>query len=145
MDAGKQSSSTIWTREAVREYEVALVAYIEGHRIHVPWEKVAAYLPGRTVAEVKEHYDELVEGICRTHPYAMSLPYCHLPEDSAAGCSDGNMGSVVEPRRDQGEITSTAESNPGQGNDTSGDSVITDEHHPSEDDEQGQEAGSKAP
>ncbi|CAL9094852.1 unnamed protein product [Musa textilis] len=145
MDAGKQSSSTIWTREDVRRLEVALVKYIEGNQIPVPWDKVAAYLPGRTVAEVKDHYDELVEDICRTDPYALSLPYCYLPEESDAGCSDGNIGSVVEPTRDQGEITSAAEGNPGQRNDTSCVSVLTEELDPSENDEQGQEAETKGP
>ncbi|KAJ8504686.1 hypothetical protein OPV22_005572 [Ensete ventricosum] len=119
MDAGKQSSSSTWSWEENKKFEVALLQYIGNHPISIPWDKIAAGLPGRTVDEIKAHYDELVEDICRIDPYALSLPDCDLPEESAAGGSDGNKGSADEPRRDQGEIKSAAESNPGQSINTS--------------------------
>ncbi|URE00070.1 Myb-like DNA-binding domain [Musa troglodytarum] len=119
MGAGKQSSSSFWSWEENKKFEVALVAYTENHPIPIPWDKLAAELPGRTVAEVKAHYDELVEDICKIDSFVLSLPDCDVPEESAAGCSDANRGSVDEPRRDQEEIKSAGEGNPRQRKNTS--------------------------
>ncbi|CAL9753392.1 unnamed protein product [Musa acuminata subsp. burmannicoides] len=144
MDAGKQGSSSFWSWEENKKFEVAIVAYTENHHIPIPWDKIAADLPGRTVAEIKAHYDELLEDICRIELYAQSLRDCDVPVQSAAGCSVANRGSVNEPRRDQEEIKSAAEGNPGQRKNTSDDSC-TEILHPSEDDEQGQEKEIKDP
>ncbi|CAL9094850.1 unnamed protein product [Musa textilis] len=144
MGAGKQSSSSFWSWEENKKFEVALVAYTENHPIPIPWDKLAAELPGRTVAEVKAHYDELVEDICKIDSFVLSLPDCDVPEESAAGCSDANRGSVDEPRRDQEEIKSAGEGNPRQRKNTSDDSC-TEILQPSEDDEQGQEKEIKDP
>ncbi|KAI8031349.1 Transcription factor SRM1 [Camellia lanceoleosa] len=87
MSTNGTSSSSSWTREQDKAFENALAIFSEesGDR----WEKVAAMVPGKTVEEIKHHYEILVEDINAIESDLVPLPHY---KDSASRAGDFGVG-----------------------------------------------------
>lgn len=82
MTADEVGSSSVWTREQDKAFENAIATYAEDASDR--WEKIAADVPGKTVEEVKNHYDLLVDDVNRIDSGCVPLP-------SYSSSSDGSM------------------------------------------------------
>ncbi|CAL9760451.1 unnamed protein product [Musa acuminata subsp. burmannicoides] len=86
----EESCGSSWTREQEKAFENALATHPEdcGDR----WEKIAADVPGKTIEEVKDHYELLVEDINGIESGRIPLP-CY-PSSSEGGdhANDGGSG-----------------------------------------------------
>ncbi|KAI3502042.1 hypothetical protein L1887_30073 [Cichorium endivia] len=85
------AKESIWTREQDRAFENALVAYPEEDS-NDRWEKIATSVPGKSVKEIKHHYELLLEDLDRIESGIVPLPcYSTSSDDSAShGDDDGN-------------------------------------------------------
>ncbi|KAK9275840.1 hypothetical protein L1049_023113 [Liquidambar formosana] len=63
MTADETGSSTLWTREQDKAFENALAIHPEDASDR--WEKIAADVPGKTLEEIKHHYELLVDDVNR--------------------------------------------------------------------------------
>ncbi|MBA0601580.1 hypothetical protein Gorai_004754, partial [Gossypium raimondii] len=57
MTVEEADSSSKWSREQDKAFENALASYPEDFSDR--WEKIAANVPGKTLEEIKEHYELL--------------------------------------------------------------------------------------
>eukprot|EP01018_Ginkgo_biloba_P026207 Gb_11171 [translate_table: standard] len=71
-------SSSEWNREQEKAFENALVVHFEDTKDR--WEKIASVVPGKGPAEVKLHYEILVEDINSIEAGRVPLP-CYISED----------------------------------------------------------------
>lgn len=65
-------SSSFWTREEDKAFENALAIYSDDS---APWEKIAAAIPGRTVDEIKNHFEVLVADVNSIESGLLPLPH----------------------------------------------------------------------
>ncbi|XP_039040335.1 transcription factor SRM1-like isoform X2 [Hibiscus syriacus] len=86
MSADEPGNSSEWSREQDNAFENALATYPEDCSDR--WEKIAAAVPGKTLEEIKEHYEILVDDVNRIESGFVPLP----PYDSAYS-SVGQAGS----------------------------------------------------
>ncbi|GAB4830114.1 hypothetical protein Ancab_019756, partial [Ancistrocladus abbreviatus] len=54
----KSQPTTVWTREEDKKFKSALVLYDDDPNA---WEKIATGFPGKSVADIKQHYLDLVD------------------------------------------------------------------------------------
>ncbi|KAJ4883200.1 Duplicated homeodomain-like superfamily protein [Raphanus sativus] len=81
-----------WSREDDIAFERALASYTD--ESEEKWEKIAADVPGKSVQQIKEHYELLVEDVSRIESGCVPLPsYRGYPLEDAGGCDDGGGGS----------------------------------------------------
>ncbi|WOK94832.1 transcription factor DIVARICATA [Canna indica] len=83
----QESSSSLWTREQDKAFENALAEHPEDCANR--WEKIAADVPGKTIEDIKRHYELLVEDISGIESGRVPLP-CY-PSSSEVG-DKGNEG-----------------------------------------------------
>ncbi|KAK9115501.1 hypothetical protein Sjap_014448 [Stephania japonica] len=74
-------SSSLWNREQEKAFENALATQPEDSKDR--WEKIAAAVPGKTLEEIKHHYELLVEDI-------KSIESGHIPLPSYVTSSEGS-------------------------------------------------------
>ncbi|XP_027360796.1 transcription factor SRM1-like isoform X2 [Abrus precatorius] len=80
-----------WSREQDKAFENALATYPEDAPDR--WEKIAADVPGKTIEEIKLHYELLVEDINQIESGCVPLPpYNSSSEGSASHASDDGAG-----------------------------------------------------
>lgn len=85
VDEGASISS--WSREQDKAFENALATYPEDDADR--WEKIAADVPGKTVDEIKHHYELLVEDISQIESGCVPLPsYNSSSEGSSSQAGD---------------------------------------------------------
>ncbi|GMP26801.1 hypothetical protein CsSME_00003088 [Camellia sinensis var. sinensis] len=87
MSTNGTGSSSSWTREQDKAFENALAIFSEESSDR--WEKVAAMVPGKTVEEIKHHYEILVEDINAIESDLVPLPHY---KDSASRAGDFGVG-----------------------------------------------------
>ncbi|KAM7262243.1 hypothetical protein ACFE04_021320 [Oxalis oulophora] len=81
-------SSSVWSRDQDKVFENALVTYPEDDLDR--WEKIAADVPGKTVEELKEHYELLVDDITKIESGCVPLPnYNSCSENSTRHADEG--------------------------------------------------------
>lgn len=81
------SCSSLWTREQDKAFENALVAYPED--ISDRWEKIAEEIPGKTIEDIKHHYELLVDDVSQIESGCVDLPtYSSLSEGSTSQAGD---------------------------------------------------------
>ncbi|XP_047322487.1 transcription factor SRM1-like [Impatiens glandulifera] len=87
---GDTSLSSSWNREQDKAFENALATYPEedGNNEEERWEKIAADVPGKSLEEVKHHYEILMDDVIRIESGVVPLPIYECSKD----------GSVVDPR-----------------------------------------------
>ncbi|KAG6503506.1 transcription factor SRM1-like [Zingiber officinale] len=81
-----------WTRDQEKAFENAIATHPEG--CGERWEKIAADVPGKTVEDVKDHYDLLVEDVNRIQSGRVPLPFYPSPSDGADHATDAGGGGV---------------------------------------------------
>ncbi|KAM1101999.1 hypothetical protein ACFX19_010899 [Malus domestica] len=80
-------SSSLWTREQDKSFENALATYPEDSSDR--WEKIAADVQGKTLEEIKHHYDLLLEDLTQIEAGVVPLPcYNSSSEGSTSHASD---------------------------------------------------------
>ncbi|XP_074573544.1 transcription factor SRM1-like [Curcuma longa] len=79
-----------WTRDQEKAFENALATHPED--CSERWEKIAADVPGKTVEDVKDHYDLLVEDVNRIQSGRVPLPSYPSPSDGADHATDTGGG-----------------------------------------------------
>ncbi|KAK6929049.1 SANT/Myb domain [Dillenia turbinata] len=89
---GEQSSG--WTRKEDKIFEEALVMVPED--VQNRWEVIAEYLPGKSAAEVREHYEKLVHDILEIDAGRVELP-SYTDEFARHGSGWDDDGSRAQP------------------------------------------------
>ncbi|CAN7113907.1 unnamed protein product [Brassica rapa subsp. narinosa] len=85
------SDGSVWSREDDIAFERALASYTD--ESEEKWEKIAADVPGKSVEQIKEHYEVLVEDVGRIESGCVPLPDYGSPEGSNGhGGDDGGSG-----------------------------------------------------
>ncbi|XP_061354284.1 transcription factor SRM1-like [Gastrolobium bilobum] len=84
-------SSSEWSREQDKAFENALAIHPEDASDR--WEKIAADVPGKTVEEIKQHYELLVYDINQIESGCVPLPsYNSSSEGTTSQASDEGIG-----------------------------------------------------
>lgn len=87
MTVDEKSKSLIWSREQDKAFENALATYPEDASDR--WEKIAADVPGKTLEEIKDHYELLVDDVNQIESGFIPLP-------SYSSASDGSPSHAME-------------------------------------------------
>lgn len=82
-----ESSSSMWSREQDKAFENALATYPEEDVDR--WEKIAADVPGKSLEEIKYHYEILIDDVSRIESGCVPLP-CYMTS------SDGSLNYAGE-------------------------------------------------
>ncbi|WZZ37964.1 hypothetical protein YC2023_034223 [Brassica napus] len=91
MTVEEVSDGSVWSREDDIAFERALASYTD--ESEEKWEKIAADVPGKSVEQIKEHYEVLVEDVGRIESGCVPLPDYGSPEGSSGhGGDDGGSG-----------------------------------------------------
>ncbi|KAG2300777.1 hypothetical protein Bca4012_012500 [Brassica carinata] len=90
MTVEEVSDGSAWSREDDIAFERALASYTDESE-EEKWEKIAAHVPGKSVEQIKEHYELLVEDVCRIESGCVPLPAYGSPYDADAA-DDGGSG-----------------------------------------------------
>lgn len=96
MSVDEGGSSSLWTREQDKAFENALATYPEEDSDQ--WEKIAADVPGKTLEEIKHHYELLVEDINLIESGCVALPnYSSSSEGTTSHAGDEGTGRKGGP------------------------------------------------
>nr|UNZ81759.1 transcription factor MYB 3 [Rheum palmatum] len=89
MTAGEKGTSSLWTFEEDKAFENAIATFPEDSEDW--WEKIADEVPGKTLDEIKQHYDILVEDVKQIDSGRVALPnYSSSSEgDTSQAAEDG--------------------------------------------------------
>ncbi|GAV62342.1 Myb_DNA-binding domain-containing protein [Cephalotus follicularis] len=90
MTEDKEGSSSVWSREQDKAFENALANYPEDSSDR--WEKIAVDVPGKTMEEIKHHYELLVEDINRIESGCVPLPRYNSSSEGSVSHA-GNEGT----------------------------------------------------
>ncbi|GMH10891.1 hypothetical protein Nepgr_012732 [Nepenthes gracilis] len=91
MTADEKDALSSWSREEDKAFENALATHPEDSADW--WEKIAADVPGRTLEEVKHHYDLLVQDVNRIESGCVPIPsYSSSSEGSTSHAGDDGAG-----------------------------------------------------
>ncbi|CAN4090361.1 unnamed protein product [Withania somnifera] len=82
-----KSKSSIWSREQDIAFENALATYPEDSTKR--WEKIAADVPGKTLQEVKNHYERLLDDVSRIESGCVPLPCYNSSSNRLSSHGDG--------------------------------------------------------
>lgn len=88
MDEASGSSS--WSREQDKAFENAIATYLEDASDR--WEKISTDVPGKSLDEIKEHYELLMDDISRIESGYVPLPSYNSPEGSAGHAGEEGTG-----------------------------------------------------
>lgn len=95
----EESSSSVWSREEDIQFEKAIASYSEDYSDR--WEKIAAEVAGKSVEEVKHHYELLVEDVKQIESGFVEVPRYNSSSDGstshagdeATGKKGGSFGN----------------------------------------------------
>ena len=90
MTLDEAGSSSEWSREQDKAFENALATYPEDSSDR--WEKIAADVSGKTLEEIKEHYELLEDDVNRIESGCVPLPPYNSSESSADHAGDEGTG-----------------------------------------------------
>ncbi|XVF44589.1 hypothetical protein PTKIN_Ptkin02bG0136700 [Pterospermum kingtungense] len=90
MTMDEAGSSSEWSREQDKAFENALATHPEDSSDR--WEKIAADVPGKTLEEVKEHYELLEDDLHRIESGCVPLPAYDSSESSTGHASEEGTG-----------------------------------------------------
>nr|GMD18029.1 transcription factor DIVARICATA-like isoform X2 [Ipomoea batatas] len=100
-----ESSSSVWSRELDKAFENALATYPED--LSDRWEKIAADVPGKSLKEVKLHYEILMDDVSRIESGCVPLPYYDSSSDSLTSHDDKKGGNSGQGNNDSHHGKST--------------------------------------
>ncbi|WZZ22812.1 hypothetical protein YC2023_124199 [Brassica napus] len=98
MTVEEVSDGSAWSREDDIAFERALANHTD--ESEEKWEKIAADVPGKSVDQIKEHYELLVEDVDRIESGCVPLPSYRSPLDDAG--DDGGSSKRGGNSHDQG-------------------------------------------
>lgn len=107
MPAASELSSSVWSREQDKQFEKAIATYPEDTLDR--WEKIAADVPGKSVEEVQQHYEVLVDDVQRIESGYIEVP-CY---NSTSDGSTSQAGDGTSSRKGVNSGQSNGESNHG--------------------------------
>ncbi|CAL0316449.1 unnamed protein product [Lupinus luteus] len=84
-----------WTHHQDKLFERALVVVPENTPER--WEKIAVKVPGKSAAEVKEHYDDLVHDVFEIDSGRIAVP--EYTDESSSACDSSNQISFMSKRK----------------------------------------------
>lgn len=95
-----ESSSSVWSREQDKKFEKAIATYPEDSSDR--WEKIAAQVPGKSVEDIKDHYQLLVDDVNQIESGFIQVPCYNSSsddptshaDDEGAGKKSGNSGPL---------------------------------------------------
>lgn len=91
MTVDEVGSSSVWTKEQDKAFENALATYPEDASDR--WEKIAADVPGKSLEEIKHHYEVLVDDVNRIESGSVPLPsYNNSSDGSTSHAGDEGTG-----------------------------------------------------
>ncbi|RDX61478.1 Transcription factor SRM1 [Mucuna pruriens] len=90
MTVDEVGSSSEWSKEQDKAFENALAIHPEDASDR--WEKIAADVPGKTLEEIKHHYELLVEDVNQIESGCVPLPSYNSSEGSTSHASDEGAG-----------------------------------------------------
>ncbi|XP_004513250.1 transcription factor SRM1 [Cicer arietinum] len=91
MTVDEVESISEWSREQDKAFENALATYPEDASDR--WEKIAADVPGKTMEEIKQHYEFLVDDVNQIEAGCVPIPsYNSSSEGSTSHASDEGVG-----------------------------------------------------
>lgn len=82
MTVDEAGSSSLWSLEQDKAFENALASHPEDDSDR--WEKIAVDVPGKTVEEIKHHYELLVEDVNLIESGCVPLPSYSSSSDGSA-------------------------------------------------------------
>ncbi|KAF8398656.1 hypothetical protein HHK36_014511 [Tetracentron sinense] len=93
MTADEKDYSSLWSREQEKAFENALAIHPEDSSDR--WEKIAADVPGKTLAEIQHHYELLVEDIKSIESGNVPSPcYVSSSDDSTDHAGEDGAGKM---------------------------------------------------
>lgn len=90
MTVDEVGSSSEWTKEQDKAFENALAIHPEDAPDR--WEKVAADVPGKTLEEIKHHYELLVDDVNQIESGCVPLPSYNSSSEGSSHASDEGAG-----------------------------------------------------
>lgn len=91
MSVDEVDYSSLWSREQDKAFENALATYPEDDLDR--WEKIAADVPGKTIEEIKHHYEILVDDVNLIESGCVPLPnYTSSSEGSTSHAGEEGTG-----------------------------------------------------
>lgn len=90
MKADEAGDSSAWSREQDKAFENALATYPEDSADR--WEKIAADVPGKSLEEIKHHYELLVDDINNIESGCVPLP-CYNSSSDGSTSHAGDEGT----------------------------------------------------
>lgn len=90
MSGDESGDSSTWSREQDIMFENALATYPED--LSDRWEKVAADVPGKSLEEVRDHYELLVDDVNQIESGCVPLPRYNSSSSGSIGQA-GNEGT----------------------------------------------------
>ncbi|XP_008802864.1 transcription factor SRM1 [Phoenix dactylifera] len=84
------NSSSSWSREQEKAFENALVTHPEDCSDR--WEKIAADVPGKTLEDIKHHYELLVEDVNAIESGRVPVPCYPSSSDGGDQANEGSSG-----------------------------------------------------
>lgn len=89
MTADETGGNSVWSKEQDKAFENALATHPEDASDR--WEKIAAEVPGKTIEEIKHHYELLVDDVSLIESGRVPLPsYGYLEGSTSHGGDEGN-------------------------------------------------------
>ncbi|XP_047972909.1 transcription factor SRM1-like [Salvia hispanica] len=86
-----ESSSSVWSREQDKQFEKAIAAYPENSSDR--WEKIAADVSGKSVEEIKHHYEVLVDDVSRIESGFVEVPSYNPSSDGSSNLAGDDGAS----------------------------------------------------
>ncbi|GER51840.1 duplicated homeodomain-like superfamily protein [Striga asiatica] len=101
--AADESSSSVWSREQDKQFEKAIATYPEASADR--WEKIAEEVCGKSVEEIKEHYELLVDDVSRIESGFVQVPCYNTSSDGSTGdeVATGSFGQSSKASRSDQE------------------------------------------
>lgn len=83
-------NSSLWSREQEKAFENALATHPEDSLDL--WERIAADVPGKTLEEIKHHYELLIDDVNSIESGRVPLPSYNFTSDGLTN-ADGSIGT----------------------------------------------------
>ncbi|KAJ1393729.1 SANT/Myb domain [Sesbania bispinosa] len=87
MTVDEVDSSSEWSREQDKAFENALATHPEDASDR--WEKIAADVPGKTIEEIKQHYELLVDDVNQIEAGCVPLPSYNSSSEGSHASDEG--------------------------------------------------------
>ncbi|KAL3652832.1 hypothetical protein CASFOL_002513 [Castilleja foliolosa] len=96
MLAAEESNMLMWNREEDKQFEKAIATYPEDSSDR--WDKIALHVPGKSVDEIKHHYELLVEDINLIESGFVQV-LCYNSSHSDGSTSQGGDEAVITGKK----------------------------------------------